>query len=88
MSRWAGVPLAIFLGEFKASKVPNDARHRHGAFAPWWAEVEIELVVLHICIASDIMLYSNLPSAGSRRICLTYSTELSSTQMLSNCFRD
>ena len=41
----------------------KDARHGNIARAPWWAKVEIEFVVLHISVASDIML-QNLESGS------------------------
>ena len=31
--------------------MPNDAGHGHGAVAPWWAKVEVEIVILDIRIA-------------------------------------
>ena len=34
----------------------DDARHCHGAIAPWWAKVEIEIIILDIGIARDISL--------------------------------
>ena len=42
--------------ELKAGQMSNDTGHYYGALAPWWAEVEIELVILHEGIATNAVL--------------------------------
>ena len=34
----------------------DDARHRHGAVAPGWTKIKIEVIILDIGIAPDISL--------------------------------
>ena len=34
----------------------EDARHRHGAVAPWWTKVEIELIIFDIGISRNTSL--------------------------------
>ena len=34
----------------------DDARHRHGAVAPWWTKVEIEFIIFDIGIARNTSL--------------------------------
>ena len=46
----------------------DDARHRHGAVAPGWTKVEIEVIILDIGIARDISLQTRELEANVSQI--------------------
>ena len=50
------IPFLVLRWEPELSEMPDDACHGHGAVAPWWTKVEIELVILYIWAASDASL--------------------------------
>ena len=62
----------------------NDTGHRHRALTPWWAEVEIKIVIFHERVATDAVLYKCRLPARAYCVRCAYCIELPSTQMLGN----
>lgn len=50
------MPFAVILGEVNFCEVAQDTGHCYRAIAPWWAEREVEFVVLDILIALNTSL--------------------------------
>ena len=53
---WARMPRSVLFVELKACQMANDAGHCHRALTPWWAEVEIKIVIFHEPVAMDAVL--------------------------------
>ena len=80
------MPFVVPSRESELIEMPQDACHGHGAIAPWWTKVEIEIVVLYIWIAGDTSLQNHeleLPLTNRKSTNCSY---LPSAQMLSYRF--
>ena len=64
----------------------DDARHRHGAVAPWWTKVEFELIIFDIGISRNTSLQTRELEAFMFQINNKYRKYLSSAQMVSDRF--
>ena len=75
------MPFAIILSEVLLIEMAKNTCHGNIARAPWQAKIEIEFVILHIRVASNIMLQT-LSQVFSRTGAMTYSIDSSSTEVL------
>lgn len=80
------MPLIVLSWEFELSEMPEDACHCHGAVAPWWTKVEIEVVILYVWIAGNASLQICELQTTTNNKKSTYRGHLSSAQMLSYRF--
>ena len=46
----------------------DDASHRHGAVAPWWTKIELEIIILDIGIARNTSLQTRELDANASQI--------------------
>ena len=80
------MPFVVLCRKPELIEMPKDACHCHGAVAPWWTKVEIEIVVLYIWIAGNASLHTREPGIITSDLESTYRSYLPSTQMLSHRF--
>ena len=60
------MPRSVLFVELKACQMANDAGHCHRAWTPWWAEVEVKIVIFHEPVAMDAVLYKTLTPCAKR----------------------
>lgn len=53
---WWVFPVFELGSEFLLADVPKDGGHDHTTPAPWWAEIEVKLIVLIVRSSLDIAL--------------------------------
>lgn len=55
------MPLLVLSWKSELIEMAEDAGHGHGAVAPWWTKVEVEIVILYIWITRDASLQTYEP---------------------------